>query len=488
MTKHSIIAGLFIAFTAISNVSQAQVGALLKNKLDQKTSKDKSEGSNEKGKGSKTLVSQEEFWKAPTQNQQNTLKGFLANNPNLKAYEVLKAKSGKNYGKGFFYYEDYRAVINCDHAADADFTNGNKLEVCYNPSRKEVYTANHSTSSYFMGTAFLSEKYEDGTYLAKSYTSKLVAFDNFIVVFSSFSRNATSFTIERIEYIIADTGNAEYVENSIEAQELLTKINTMMSDYYVKMKSGVVAAAEQAEKEKYAKYGLKGKDVKSLAIEWDANNTYVLNQPIFFKVKATLANGTVISSNDGFWDDYVITVKGGINKGGSAIDLSIDTETLDPSDKVTVTVKSKHHPNVAAATIIHELNYAEGFTFSFNAYNGNSTANPKRSAGNVKVEVKAVKHAVTGVNLYEYRVYNNNKHIHTVRMTTDKVCIVNANGYNGAKPGFGDQYGSAGGSILIIKDPSAADAKFSTSVVGGSGMGVKSSDGSVQEKVQKVNW
>lgn len=483
-----------VALSVFSTSSQAQVGALLKNKLDQKVSKDKTEntdekgGKSEKGKGPKTLVTEEEFWKAPTQNQQNTLKAFLENNKNLKAYEILKARSGKNYGKGFFYYEDLRAVINCEHGTDADYLKGEKFQVCYNPSRKEIYTANHNTSSYFMGTAFLSEKYEDGTYLAKSYTSKLVVFDNFIVVFSSFSRNSTSFTIERIEYIIADSGNSAFVENSIEAQELLTKINTMMTDYYIKMKSGVVAAAEQAEKEKYAKYGLKGKEVKSLAIEWDSNNKYVLNQPVFFKVKATLTDGKVISSTDGFWDDYIITVTGGTNKGGAAIDLSIDQEKLDPSDKVTVSVKSKHHPNVAAASASHAINYAEGFTFSFNAYNGNSTANPKRSAGNVKIEVKATKHAVTGEDLYEYRVYNNNKHIHTVKMTTNKVCIVNANGYNGAKPGFGDQYGSAGGSILIIKDPSAVDAKFSTSVVGGSGMGVKSSDGSVQEKVQKLNW
>lgn len=467
----------------VGSYSSAQFGSLV-NKI-QKNQTEKTEGKSD----NTSVISAEEFWKAPSQNQQNTLANFVKNNPSPKVFEFDKARSGKNYGKGYFYYEDLVAKVGCDHGSEADFTNGNKFEVCYNPSRKEIYSANHATSSYFMGTAFLSEKYEDGTYLAKSYTSKLVAFDNFIVVFSSFSRNSNSFTIERIEYIIADKSNSKLVENTIESQELLTKVNTMMNDYYVKMKSGVVAAAEQAEKEKYEKYGLKGKELKSLSIEWDQNNTYVLNQPIFFKIKATLSNGTVISSNDGFWNDYEIKVTGGKNDGGSAISLSIDQEVLDPSDKVTVTVKSKYHPGVAAAKIEHEIDYAEGFTFSFDGYNGNSMANPKRSAGNVKVEVKATKHAVTGEKLYEYRVYNNNKHVHTVKMTTNKTCIVNANGYNGSKPGFGDQNGSSGGTITIIKDPSAEGATFTTNVNGGNHYnGGSASKGTVTEKVQAVNW
>lgn len=474
-------------------VSYGQIGGLIKNKIQSsKESSEGKEGKKTKESGSKDepSLSDEEFWKAPTKNQQETLAELLKKSSELKVYEFKKATSGKNYGKGYFYYEDLRAVIGCEHATEEDYKNGNKFEICFNPSLKETFSANHASSSYFMGTSFLSEKYEDGTYLAKSYTRKLVVFDNFIVVFSSFSRNSTSFTIERIEYVIADKSNEKFVENAIESEALLAKVNGMMSPYYVNMRSGVKDAADKAAKEKYDKYGLKGKDVKSIAVEWDTNNKYVLNQPVFFTIKTTLANGTVISSNDGFWEDYIITVTGGENKGGAAVSLSIDQEKLDPSDKVTVTVKSKHHPNVAAAKLDHALNYAEGFTFSFNGYNGNSTANPKRQAGNVRIEVKAVKHAVTGDNLYEYRVYNNNKHFHTVRMTTNKTCIVNANGYNGAKQGFGDQNGSAGGTITIIKDPSAKDAVFATSVNGGThySSGGRAANGTVTEKVQAVNW
>lgn len=473
------------SFLLLGSYSTAQIGTLISNKIQ----KNKSEKEANEAEEASTL-SADDFWTSPSQNQQTTLEAFLKNNPNPVLYKYEKARSGsKNYGKGYFYVEDIGTSINCDFASNNDYTNGNKIQVCFNPSFKPTFTANHPSSSYFMGTEFLSEKYDDGTFLAKSYTRKLVVFDNFIVVFSSFSRDASSFTIERIEHVIADKSNRKYVENAIESQELLAKINTMMSAYYVNMKSGVVAAAEQAEKEKYEKYGLKGKQVKSIELEWDQNNKYVLNQPVFFKVKTTLTNGTVITSNEGFWDDYIVTVTGGTNKGGASISLSIDQEKLDPSDKVTVTVKSKHHPNVAAASIDHALNYAEAFTFSFNGYNGNSTANPKRSAGNVRVEIKATKHAVSGEKMYEYRVYNNNKHQHTVRMTTNKACHVNANGYNGAKQGFGDQNGSPGGSITIIKDPSAKDAVVTTSVNGGSHfIGGSAGSGSVTEKVQAVNW
>lgn len=480
-----IIFSSFLLFG--TSQSYGQIGTLISNKVQKSKESKESKETNESKPEGKSAT---DFWKVPSQNQQNTLASFLKNNPNPKVYEYGKARSGKNYGKGYFYYENLRAVVNCEHGSEADYQNGKALQICFNPSLKEVFTANHATSSYFMGTAFLSDKYEDGTYLAKSYTRKLVVFDDFIVVFSSFSRNATSFTIERIEYIIADENNRKLVENAIESQELLTKVNGFMTEYYVKMKTGVVAAAEQAEKEKYEKFGLKGKEVKSVAVEWDKNNKYVLNQPVFFSIKTTLANGTVISSADGFWDDYIVTVTGGENKGGPSISLSIDKEKLDPNDMVTVTVKLKYQQQVKAVTISHELNYAEGFTFSFNGYNGNSTANPKRQAGNVRVEVKAVKHAISGQALYEYRVYNNNKHVHTVRMTTNKTCIVNANGYNGAKQGFGDQNGSAGGTITIIKDPSAKDAVFSTSVNGGThySSGGKASNGTVSEKVQAVSW
>ena len=475
----------------LGSVSYGQLGTLISNKVQKsKEAKETKATESNNATGNATGLSEEEFWKAPTKNQQETLAELLKNSSDLKVFEFHKATSGKNYGKGYLYYEDLTATIGSEHASEEDYKNGNKFEICFNPSLKETFSANHASSSYFMGTSFLSEKYEDGTYLAQSYTRKLVVFDNFIVVFSSFSRNSTSFTIERIEYVIADKSNRKFVENAIESEALLAKVNGMMSPYYLSMRSGVKDAADKAAKEKYDKYGLKGKDVKSIAVEWDANNKYVLNQPVFFTIKTTLANGTVISSNDGFWDDYIITVTGGENKGGAAVSLSIDHEKLDPSDKVTVTVKSKYHPNVAAATVSHALNYAEGFTFSFNGYNGNSTANPRRQAGNVRIEVKAVKHAVTGENLYEYRVYNNNKHVHTVRMTTNKTCIVNANGYNGAKSGFGDQNGSAGGTITIIKDPSAKDAVFATSVNGGThySSGGRAANGTVTEKVQAVNW
>ena len=143
------------SFLLLGSYSTAQIGTLISNKIQ----KNKSEKEANEAEEASTL-SADDFWTSPSQNQQTTLEAFLKNNPNPVLYKYEKARSGsKNYGKGYFYVEDIGTSINCDFASNNDYTNGNKIQVCFNPSFKPTFTANHPSSSYFMGTEFLSEKY-----------------------------------------------------------------------------------------------------------------------------------------------------------------------------------------------------------------------------------------------------------------------------------------------------------------------------------------
>lgn len=271
------------------------------------------------------------------------------------------------------------------------------------------------------------------------------------------------------------------------------------------------AIADAAAAERLKKYSTKGKDVVSIKIVNFKSSKNIGNFEAYweFSVEAKLKDGTVIStanSSEGYIGDYKITYENfpvPSRPPKVAYSLSKITTGFINGDKIILKVQNKYHPHLKdQKEMVMTYDYKDGKVgFDRSAskwgYNGENT----------KIEIKQVKHAVTGAPLYQYRVTSltGNHIVAEGKIKPSQQLLVYANGQPGKPYNYSDMDGTRGGDagdggeILIFKDPSITETLdgflFVKSKGGNGGKGVNyrydgrpGNDGAIKTIVKKVTF
>ncbi len=236
---------------------------------------------------------------------------------------------------------------------------------------------------------------------------------------------------------------------------------------------------KQAAADKIAN-SLKGKKVKSIAVEWldkTQETGHLVKVP--YGIVATLADGRLLKTSnlDGKmpWDDFKITVKGG-DYGQELITIAENADVI-PNDNLVVTVQSKFlsHIKTTAKLPVH---YSNSLHVNFIGGNGginklNVSPGYKGHDGkSLEVYVSQVK---TGngetVNQIEIKDAITGKTLRRLKMKSNATLIINNWGGNGSYGTGGTQGGNGGngGSVTIIKSSMVQKFTYIVNNKGGSG-------------------
>lgn len=363
-------------------------------------------------------------------------------------------------------------------------------------SKEECHTFStiHPTGAYAFGNDFMSEKYVDGT--KKCYGHLITFFDNFIVIMTK--RDAGKFYIGSEFYLVGSPSVLKQILKTYKSTvEFQNALNPILQKYYDDMQVLLKGGDQKMAEEKRAKYGIKGKDVVSLAIEPSQYNKVFQGQTFNFDIIATLKDGSKLSTRQGFKDEYDIQVEGLELVKHTDVDGTVTSwyeiaKTYIPkNDKIRIVVKSKFHPTVKPVDFSQNVDY-ENCEWTFND-NGDqsSTEAYRKAAGSFRIEVKSAIDLNTKKECFEYKVWNKGEVVAHCKQVKTKPIVVNAKGGAGKKPNFGNQNGGNGGSITLVKDPSAKDCKIIYNVQGGQAYSAAYQNGmpgTYNEMEQKLTW
>lgn len=298
-------------------------------------------------------------------------------------------------------------------------------------------------------------------------------------------------------HVIVHCADKSRLKN-IEVEE----ITKLMTNYLDEASKGVnsvraneKANAEKAEAEKRAKFTTKGKEIVKLKLV-SSGNTCEQGKTYQFDIVAVLKNGTEISTaNGGYTDEYSYSWTGlpeqvdglfGKVKAVSGNSFTVPNNAVIQGDKITITVKSNHYPN-QTASITYTMDYSANVICDYNAYINSASSSVRTRGGNLRVEIKAAKHAVTGKELLEYKLFGSSgnllRHFKVEQGVFVSVECCGQKGWKG-------QDGTDGGDITVVIDPSVSSYTLNTKNNGGAAGqgGYPGKAGNVEKLKQKVSW
>jgi hypothetical protein len=264
----------------------------------------------------------------------------------------------------------------------------------------------------------------------------------------------------------------------------------------------------KAEAETREKYTITNKAVTGIKLvmkdEVEQGETYRLT------VVATLKDGSTISTNDGgFMDEYTIKASGlpdsytdpsaiaGRRATIGTSSITIPDVSVVKSDKIEVTVTAKHNPALKATKTV-VLDYSNSVDLDYNAQMRSDKISV--NGGDMKIELKEVKHAVNGVTLLEYKVWNGKgellKHFKIDSKATVNVSVNGQKGWKAISASKPPMNGTKGGDVTVTVDPTVKSYNLNISnsgCQGGEGgygypSGTNGADGRIEKRQQKVNW
>ena len=332
-------------------------------------------------------------------------------------------------------------------------------------------------------------------YASKKGHQKVMFLQDKILLFSFKDRTQTGITGR---YYLGKKGTYSDIEK---AEKYLTEARASQTadlDAYAAKQAAEKAAALAARKEKY---GLEGKNVKSIEVTDISSQYYGFYRPVNFQITATLADGRKISTKDGgFWEDYDIKYPNAVLEGVNGYSKEVKPKTFIKGDEILIEVTNKYNRSIKTTGRI-PMKYQEDIAMRYNAYAWGT------SGHNFKIEVKQVKHALDGSDILMIRFTDLSGSYGTqqFKMRADQTFYVYTNGHNGnqtikdgytfAKTGPGQNAGN-GGNITVIKDPSVKEFNLEYSNKGGIGgagtagynRGRDGRDGTFKESVRAVNF
>jgi len=375
---------------------------------------------------------------------------------------------------------------------------------------------------YFEPTNFLREFERDEKNVVKSFNSDATMspdFPEFPKSFLSYRKDRQIFFIQGYCFILnvyegvfKTPEDIDKIQNEAVFERILClgkeeaksitfdKSKEIIKTYLTEVQKGVDAInakKDEAAAELRAKYSIKDKKVKSIVLETESEFIRY-KESVNYAIVATLEDGTVIKAGNGgtgFMDDYTIEVTGMVGSDGKSL---YNGFYATPTDKITLKVTSKYHPEKTATKIFKMKYEIVEFTgpglFKFE----NRSAEPPYNGINTRIEIKQVKNSNTSETMLEYRIYDMGatKPHYAFRCTPDTPVEVGAQGrrITSEAKGWG-QTGGDGGTIKVIVDPSVTvsynlitNVKGARGQAGEAGEGKAGSDGSVETVKQKINW
>ncbi len=264
-------------------------------------------------------------------------------------------------------------------------------------------------------------------------------------------------------------------------------------------------AAEKAAAERKAEFGLHDKSVDHIELVVKQESEFGNFSGFNYDVIAHLKGGKQIKTSglggNGFWEDYIITVKG---KSSQLGDLFRDYSNKVTSnvtelegDYILISATLKKDPSIKDEKKLI-LQYNKNLFLNYSGANGFSNSSGERGTS-VRVEAKAIKHSETNNPLVQYNVFDmSGKLLHAVRLRPDRTLKVISNGGSGTSEKENGRNGSDAGDITLVVDPSLKNYSFDYESKGGRGGRTKNPslyndgrdgrDGKFTKKDQKVNW
>lgn len=354
-----------------------------------------------------------------------------------------------------------------------------------------LYEIIHPTGAYAFGSGKMSQKYIDGTNRVES--ELVMFFDNFILIGTD--RESGKYTLGFDFQIIGTKNVLKQISKQFNYESFKKALNEPLQNYYNQMQVLLKGGDQKMAEEKRAKFGIKGKELVSLTIEPSQYNKLYQGQVFNFDIVATLKDGSKLSTRQGFLDEYNIRVEG-LEKnefkdvdGKVTISYEIAKKYIPTNDIIKISATSKYHSNIKSAEFQAKLDY-ENCEWTLND-NGDQFTTHKKPAGTFRIEVKSAIDVNSKKECYAYKVYSKGELIAHFKQVKAKPIVVNARGGKGAKPNFGNQNGGNGGTITVVKDPSAKDCVIVYDINGGTGFTTNFSNGAkgtYTETIQKLAW
>lgn len=405
---------------------------------------------------------------------------------------------------------------------DAFFKSGNKVFVGRAKPSEDMYVEGREILiNDFKGEVVLDEKNNikvwkgylsdakpnEATYPVYFRARFYLYFVNDLIIESTDGLN----TAEEVEkYIIqADKVLTVYCTNKskikkMKGQELANTLKTYLGEASKKVneiRTNEKASADKAETEKRARLTTQGKEVVKLRIE-ALNDKLRQGQNYTYNVIATLKDGQELATDKGAYiDEYEVTYTGlgeAENEFGMKVPAVSGTMIRVPmtstvqGDKITITVKSKHHPKLTA-TKTFTMEYDEAVQLNY-AAQSQSTAGYQQRAGSLRIELKQIKHGVTNEDILEYKVFNisDGKLMKHFRLKPGTPVNVNVNGASGwaSSAQRVARDGGDGGDVTLIIDPSVKTYTVNIQNKGGSANGGirPGNPGKVEKQTMAVSW
>lgn len=229
------------------------------------------------------------------------------------------------------------------------------------------------------------------------------------------------------------------------------------------------AESKAKEAARLAKYGLEGKNVKSIEIFASVPKIFGQFIPYSYYLVATLADGTKISTKDGgYRNDYEVTTTKSDFKG------AIESGFLS-SDELVITAKVKSKPSVTKTKKI-SIPYNSDISFLLYGHGWNHRNGDRGSNATIKIKQEA--HTVTGEPVLRVRIESTAAHakLREFSISPNNAIVIDCHGGDGGNDG-GHFNGGDGGNVKVIKDPSVKHFTVDYNLNGGKAGGYNASAG-----------
>lgn len=308
--------------------------------------------------------------------------------------------------------------------------------------------------------------------------------------------NSKYLTLYTVNYLLAeDEAKLTKAYENLKKFPLLKEYLETTQRKQKEAKAEIAADIEKAKEEEYLKKSIKGKDISKIEIVWLSKDTETsLAKVIKYGIKATDKNGKEYKTSSLGGElplqDFEITTDCEAKFLYDGLEAPLFCNSIK-NDQITMTVKSKHHPNLNPASSSIKMAYSEGIQLD---HAGKSSwAVSVRDGGHGGwIQVYVSESANKKLNLIEIKDFNGGM-VGRLKLAKGVNLILHCNGANGKKAfdGKGSGNGGNGGNVNVFHKPGLGIDFITINNFGGNAgngcCGNRGNDGKTNIVAQSVN-
>ncbi|MDX2173587.1 MAG: hypothetical protein SFY56_10720 [Bacteroidota bacterium] len=214
--------------------------------------------------------------------------------------------------------------------------------------------------------------------------------------------------------------------------------------------------SKKAFEESYALKSIKGKDIVKIELVWLSKETETsLAKRIEFGMQATDSKGVVYKTanlgGEAHWEDFTFSAdcEGNVLYNGFEAPLFCNSIK---NDQITITLKSKHHPNLKDVKSI-KMAYSEGIQLNYSGPNDLATSYRNGHHGE-SIKIYVAESANKKFNLIEIKGFNGMSK-GKLKLAKNANLIIYSNGHSGKNQSGSWKGGSGGngGDVTVYHTP-----------------------------------